>query len=67
MKRLLDVLLPKVEVQFKSWASYMPDGGNTSVGEHLNEVMVSLRSKFRNYMQAVIEKLVENVSMSAKY
>ncbi|KAL0909052.1 hypothetical protein M5K25_023574 [Dendrobium thyrsiflorum] len=60
MKRLLDVLLPKVEVQFKSWASYMPDGGNTSVGEHLNEVMVSLRSKFRNYMQAVVEKLVEN-------
>ncbi|XP_020586710.1 uncharacterized protein LOC110028968 [Phalaenopsis equestris] len=60
MKRLLDVLWPKLEVQFKSWASYIPDGGNTSVGEHLSEVMLMLRSKFRNYMQAVVEKLVEN-------
>lgn len=60
MKRLLDVLRPKVEVQFKSWAAYIPDGGNLSVGEHLSEVTVTLRAKFRNYMQAVVEKLVEN-------
>ncbi|KAG0476501.1 hypothetical protein HPP92_013342 [Vanilla planifolia] len=60
MKRLLDVLRPMVEVHFKSWASYMPDGGNTSIGEHLSEVTVTLRAKFRNYMQAVVEKLVEN-------
>ncbi|PKA49118.1 hypothetical protein AXF42_Ash010803 [Apostasia shenzhenica] len=60
MKRLLDVLRPKMELQFKSWVSYMPDGGNTSVGEHLSEVTVTLRAKFRTYTQAVVEKLVEN-------
>ncbi|KAK8930537.1 hypothetical protein KSP39_PZI016983 [Platanthera zijinensis] len=60
MKRLLDVLRPRVELQFKSWAAYIPDGGNIPVGEHLSEVTVTLRAKFRNYMQAVVDKLVEN-------
>ncbi|ONK75633.1 uncharacterized protein A4U43_C03F18930 [Asparagus officinalis] len=59
MKRLLDVLRPKIEAQFKSWGYYMPDGGN-NVAEHLGEVTVTLRAKFRNYLQAVVEKLAEN-------
>lgn len=63
MKRLLDVLRPKIEAQFKSWGYYMPEGGNT-VSEHLGEVTVTLRAKFRNYIQAVVEKLAENVSIS---
>jgi len=67
MKRLLDVLRPKMEVQFKSWGYYMPDGGNTVVGERLGEVTVTLRAKFRNYLQAVVEKLAENVSISSQY
>ncbi|KAK6938085.1 hypothetical protein RJ641_031593 [Dillenia turbinata] len=62
MKRMLDVLHPKVVTQFKSWGSCIPDGGNgnTAPGEHLSEVTVMLRTKFRNYLQALVEKLAEN-------
>ncbi|WOL19976.1 hypothetical protein Cni_G28778 [Canna indica] len=60
MKRLLDILRPKIEVQLKSWGSCIPDGGNAVAGERLSEVTVTLRAKFRNYLQAVVEKLVEN-------
>lgn len=61
MKRMLDVLRPKIETQIKSWGSCIPDGGNTAPGERLSEVTVMLRAKFRNYLQAVVEKLAENV------
>lgn len=63
LKRMLDVLRPKIEIQLKSWGSCcIPDQGNVAAGERLSEVTVMLRSKFRNYLQAVVEKLVENVS-----
>lgn len=65
MKRLLDVLRPKVEAQFKAWSQYMPDGGNNVAGEHLNEFTVTLRAKFRNYLQAVVEKLAENTRVQS--
>lgn len=61
MKRMLDVLRHKIETQIKSWGSCIPDGGNTTPGERLSEVTVMLRAKFRNYLQAVVEKLAENV------
>ncbi|WCJ24715.1 hypothetical protein M5689_006651 [Euphorbia peplus] len=60
MKRMLDVLRPKIETQFKLWGSCMPAGGNTVPGERLSEVTVMLRTKFRGYVQAVVEKLAEN-------
>ncbi|KAA8546741.1 hypothetical protein F0562_003170 [Nyssa sinensis] len=60
MKRMLDVLQPKIDAQLKSWGSCIPDGGNTAPGERLSEVTVMLRTKFRNYLQAVVEKLAEN-------
>ncbi|XP_041021346.1 uncharacterized protein LOC121262803 isoform X2 [Juglans microcarpa x Juglans regia] len=60
MKRLLDILRPKLEAQFKSWGSCIPNGGNSVPGERLSEVTVMLRAKFRNYLQAVVEKLAEN-------
>ncbi|XP_073010311.1 uncharacterized protein [Typha latifolia] len=60
MKRLLDTLRPKIELQLKSWGSCIPGGENAVAGERLSEVTVTLRSKFRNYMQAVVEKLAEN-------
>nr|KAJ0186748.1 hypothetical protein LSAT_V11C900486900 [Lactuca sativa] len=64
MKRMLDVLRPKIEVQLKSWGSCcIPNEGNTAPGERLSEVTVMLRSKFRNYLQAVVEKLVENTRL----
>ncbi|KAJ7958937.1 Pesticidal crystal cry8Ba protein [Quillaja saponaria] len=63
MKRMLDILRPKVEHQFKSWGSCLPGGGNSVPGERLSEVTVMLRTKFRNYLQAVVEKLTENTKL----
>ncbi|KAF7817018.1 plant/MNA5-17 protein [Senna tora] len=63
MKRMLDVLRPRVESQFKSWGSCLPNVGNTAPGEQLSEVTVMLRAKFRNYVQAIVEKLVENTKL----
>ncbi|KAK3030728.1 hypothetical protein RJ639_036532, partial [Escallonia herrerae] len=65
MKRMLDILRPKLEHQLKSWGSCIPDAGNTAPGERLSEVTVMLRSKFRNYLQAVVEKLVENTRLQS--
>ncbi|CAI9291706.1 unnamed protein product [Lactuca saligna] len=64
MKRMLDILRPKIELQLKSWGSCcIPDGGNVAPGERLSEVTVMFRSKFRNYIQAVAEKLLENTRL----
>ncbi|KAB1203895.1 hypothetical protein CJ030_MR8G020764 [Morella rubra] len=63
MKRMLDVLRPKMEAQFKTWAACIPTGGNAVPGERLTEVTVMLRAKFRNYLQAVVEKLTENTKL----
>ncbi|CAH8275482.1 unnamed protein product [Arabidopsis lyrata] len=60
MKRMLDVLRPNIEAKFKAWSSCIPDGGNAAPGDRLSEVTVMLRAKFRSYLQAVVEKLVEN-------
>ncbi|XXG86523.1 hypothetical protein AAC387_Pa11g1398 [Persea americana] len=65
MKRLLDVLRPKIELMLKSWGSCMPDGGTSASGERLSEVTVMLRAKFRNYLQAVVEKLAENTQVQS--
>ncbi|KAL9255246.1 hypothetical protein AKJ16_DCAP02481, partial [Drosera capensis] len=63
LKRMLDILRPKLDAQFKSWGSCISDNGtNQAVGDRLSKVTVMLRTKFRNYVQAVVEKLVENGS-----
>lgn len=63
MKRMLDVFRPKIEHKLKSWGSCcILDEGNVAPGKRLSEVTMMLRSKFRNYLQAIVEKLVENVS-----
>ncbi|XP_065876247.1 uncharacterized protein [Euphorbia lathyris] len=63
MKRMLDVLGPKIETQMKSWISRFPDGVDTVQGECLSEITVLLRSKFRSYIQAIVEKLAENTKL----
>ncbi|KNA08755.1 hypothetical protein SOVF_159690 [Spinacia oleracea] len=65
MRRMLDVLLPKVEVQLKSWSTCIDDAGSAVPGERLTEVTIMLRTKFRNYIQAVLEKLVENTRLQS--
>ncbi|XP_077249880.1 uncharacterized protein LOC143889519 [Tasmannia lanceolata] len=68
LKRLLDVLLPKIETQLRSWGSCIPspDGGSAVAGDCLHEVTVMLRSKFRNYIDAVVEKLAENTRLQGE-
>ncbi|XP_010266256.1 PREDICTED: uncharacterized protein LOC104603800 [Nelumbo nucifera] len=65
MKRMLDVLRPRIETQLKSWGSCIPDGGSAVPGERLSEITVMLRAKFRNYLQAVVEKLAENTRVQS--
>ncbi|WZZ76037.1 hypothetical protein YC2023_087407 [Brassica napus] len=67
MKRMLDVLRYNIEAQFKAWSSScIPDGGNVAPGDRLSEVTVMLRAKFRSYLQAVVEKLVQNATTLKK-
>lgn len=63
MKRMVDVLCPKIEHKLKSRGSCIPDRSHAPPGERLSEIIVMLRSKFRNYLQAVVEKLVENTRL----
>lgn len=64
MKAVLDELRSSIENRFKAWNSYFPDKENRVLGERLSEVTVVLRSTFRSYMQALVEKLAENVGYS---
>ncbi|GER26185.1 maturase K [Striga asiatica] len=63
MKRMLDILRPQIESKLKQWGYSMPETGNMVPGERLSEVTVMIRSKFRAYVQAVIEKLVGNTKL----
>ncbi|KAK4342191.1 hypothetical protein RND71_038007 [Anisodus tanguticus] len=63
IKRILDLLHSKLEDILKSWASYLPVNGEkkSNFGEQLNGVTVLLRTKYKNYMQAIIIKLANNM------
>ncbi|KAK4356224.1 hypothetical protein RND71_025195 [Anisodus tanguticus] len=63
MKRMLDVLQPPIELQFKSWGSCLPGGGHVTPGERISEITVMLRTKCRGYMQAIMDKLAENTRL----
>nr|XP_043607972.1 uncharacterized protein LOC122579802 [Erigeron canadensis] len=63
MKKTLDVLQPDIETRFKSHSSCISKSENTVPGELLNEVTVLLRTKFRNYLQAAVEKLAGNTRL----
>ncbi|XWS47271.1 hypothetical protein CRYUN_Cryun14cG0138100 [Craigia yunnanensis] len=62
VKRILDVLHCRVEDILKSWASYLPLTGDKKLlfGEQMNGITVMLRTKYKNYLQATVEKLVNN-------
>ena len=64
MKRILDVLHCKVEEILKSWASYLPVMGDKKslFGEQMNGITVLLRTKYKNYLQAIVGKFISNVS-----
>ncbi|KAK9156471.1 hypothetical protein Sjap_003951 [Stephania japonica] len=63
LKRILDVLHCRVEDILKSWASYLPivEDKKSALGEQMNGVTVLLRTKYKNYMQAIVEKFVSNM------
>lgn len=64
IKRILDVLHIRVEGILKSWASCMPVVGEKKslFGEQMNGITVLLRTKYKNYLQATVGKLICNVS-----
>ncbi|XWS45008.1 hypothetical protein CRYUN_Cryun15aG0098800 [Craigia yunnanensis] len=64
-KRILYVLHSKIESQFKSWCSCTRPGGTAIPGERLSEITVMLRADFRNYIQAIVEKLAENTRVQS--
>ncbi|XP_065876631.1 uncharacterized protein [Euphorbia lathyris] len=63
IKRILDVLHIRVDEILKSWASYLPAMGDRKslFGEQMNGITVLLRTKYKNYLQASVEKLVNNL------
>lgn len=63
IKRMLDVLHCRVEDILKAWASYLPFNVEKkySFGEQINGVTVLLKTKYKNYMQAIVVKLANNV------
>ncbi|KAE8685870.1 cytochrome P450 71A9-like [Hibiscus syriacus] len=66
VKRILDVLHCRVEEILKSWASCLPLTGDKKslFGEQMNGITVMLRTKYKNYLQATVEKLVNNMLSS---
>ncbi|KAL3652499.1 hypothetical protein CASFOL_002180 [Castilleja foliolosa] len=62
-KRILDVLHCRIEAKLKSWASYLPTNGDSksTFGEQMNAITVLLRTKYKNYIQAIVVKLVSNM------
>lgn len=64
MKRVLDKLRTSTEARFEEWNSYLSDEKKRVLGEQLSQVTVLLKSKFRSYTQALVEKLAENVGYS---
>ncbi|KAH9793921.1 Portal protein [Citrus sinensis] len=63
IKRILDILHCRVEDILKSWASCLPSVGDKKslFGEQMNGVTVLLRTKYKNYLQAIVEQLVSNM------
>ncbi|KAM1358883.1 hypothetical protein ACFX15_045092 [Malus domestica] len=64
VKRILDVLHCKVEDILKAWASFLPamgDNKKSLFGEQMNGITVLLRTKYKNYLQATVGKLLSNV------
>ncbi|XP_050385158.1 uncharacterized protein LOC126801747 [Argentina anserina] len=64
MKCMLDVMWPNIEAKFQSWLPCIDDDGYTR-GEHLNDVIVLLRTKYRNYRRVIVEKLAKNARVQA--
>ncbi|KAH9793931.1 Portal protein [Citrus sinensis] len=61
IKRILDILHCRVEDILKSWASCLPSVGDKKslFGEQMNGVTVLLRTKYKNYLQAIVEQLMQ--------
>lgn len=64
IKRILDVLHPKIETQLRSWASFLliPVTGDSKMvfGEQMNGITVMLRTKYKSFLQAIVEKISDN-------
>lgn len=66
IKRILDVLHCRVEDILKPWGSCLPviEERKAVFGEQMNGITVLLRTKYKTYMQATVEKLITNMQGS---
>eukprot|EP00897_Mesotaenium_endlicherianum_P005930 jgi/Mesen1/5365/ME000268S04563 len=68
IKRLLETLRPSCEASMRMWVANLPAeptaNGRAPFGERLSEVTVELRAKYKNILQAIIEKICEDVHAS---
>ncbi|XP_010552075.1 PREDICTED: uncharacterized protein LOC104822527 [Tarenaya hassleriana] len=62
IKRILDVLHHRIEDILKQWAACLPviEDKKPPFGEQMNVITVMLKTKYKNYLQAAVEKLVSN-------
>ncbi|KAH7415584.1 hypothetical protein KP509_14G053000 [Ceratopteris richardii] len=67
IKRLLDVLRPKIDAQMKGWVACIPNlvANKLGYGERSNEVTIFLRAKYKNFIQAIVEKLADNARLQS--
>jgi hypothetical protein len=64
LKRMTDVLHCWVEEMMQPWAPLLTVSDEiTPFGEHMNSISVVLKQKYKKYLQAVVKKLLSNVSV----
>jgi hypothetical protein len=64
LKRMMDVLHCWVEEIMRPWAPLLTVSDEISpFGEHMNSISVVLKQKYKKYIQAVVKKLLSNVSI----
>ncbi|KAL2924660.1 L-amino-acid oxidase [Bienertia sinuspersici] len=63
VKRMVEALHSQIEDILRSWASCLPTVGHkkSSFGEQMNGMTVILKTKYKNYMQALVAKLYSNM------
>ncbi|KAL2924527.1 4-alpha-glucanotransferase [Bienertia sinuspersici] len=63
VKRMVEALHSQIEDILRSWASCLPTVGHkkSSFGEQMNGMTVMLKTKYKNYMQALVAKLYSNM------
>lgn len=69
IKWLLETKRPRMEAQMRQWVASLPAEnafGKAAFGERLQEVGVELRTKYKNTLEAIVNKLCENTHIARR-